>query len=350
MDKRAPLRQHYQTEASNKLQEERHKQSVAQISALEKTLVTVFKSLIQYLDGHTSKTEVVNQLKSIETPDINKVVNKLSQLQNTVLGSKLDLTPLLEAINGVKAQVSSISIPEINIPEQKDTVTVTNLDEVKFDTSAIEKAIKGLKLNPTIETKAPIVNVDAPDLSSLKTGLLDIVNAVKSQSFEVPATDLSTLEKESKAHTKQLEEANKHLKKIVEKPVGGGGGGGGHGTPYVDADGKATYVTLQDGALPIYGEVTTTPAEGGATELEQQEQTDILNQILSASLAVASARGLASDLRVTLIGGTTAVTGTLTGVTTVTGLTNIGGLPAQSLVTSTNNTAAVLSNINNVSL
>lgn len=86
-------------------------------------------------------------------------------------------------------------------------------------------------------------------------------------------------------------------------------------------------------------------AEGGATEDYQEIQTDVLNEIRSAIQAVASAKGIAADLRVTLLGGTTAVTGTLTAVTNQ---TNIGGLPAAQIVPATTNTTAVLSNINNV--
>ncbi len=86
---------------------------------------------------------------------------------------------------------------------------------------------------------------------------------------------------------------------------------------------------------------------GGATEEEQENQVSILNEILSSIKALAATRGIASDIRVTLLGGTTAVTGSLT---TVTGLTNIGGLPAVTLIPSNQNTTAVLSNINNVSV
>lgn len=100
----------------------------------------------------------------------------------------------------------------------------------------------------------------------------------------------------------------------------------------------------------ITGTVQTTPAEGGASEDYQTIQTDVLNEIRSAVQAIAYARGIAADLRVTLLGGTTAVTGTLTAVTTVTGLTNIGGIPAVTLVQSNQNVAAVLSNINNVAV
>lgn len=96
---------------------------------------------------------------------------------------------------------------------------------------------------------------------------------------------------------------------------------------------------------------------GGATSEIQQQQTDILNTIASAVGAVAHAAGTAADIRVTLLGGTTAVTGTLTAVTTVTTVTtvasltnmvNIGSQPATTVIPSLNNTTAILSNINNV--
>ena len=118
-----------------------------------------------------------------------------------------------------------------------------------------------------------------------------------------------------------------------------------------------TNAELRASPVEITGTVTSAPPEGGATEIEQENQINILEEIRSAIQALASAKGIASDIRVTLLGGTTAVTGSLTSagtvstvttVTTVAGLTNIGGLPAQSLITSTNNTNAVLSNINNI--
>lgn len=90
---------------------------------------------------------------------------------------------------------------------------------------------------------------------------------------------------------------------------------------------------------------------GGATEVEQEDQTNILLEMLSAMKAIAAARGIASDLRVTLLGGTTAVTGSLTGITTVTTLTNIqniGGVGAVPMLQNIQNQAAVQSNINNV--
>lgn len=72
------------------------------------------------------------------------------------------------------------------------------------------------------------------------------------------------------------------------------------------------------------------------------EQTDILETIASAIQAIASTRGIAADLRVTILSGT------VTTVTTLSNITSIGGINAVGLVPSNQNTVAVLSNINNV--
>ena len=101
-----------------------------------------------------------------------------------------------------------------------------------------------------------------------------------------------------------------------------------------------------------------------------QEQTlYTLEEIGSAIESVASAKGVAADLRVTLLSGVLTSLGTVstvTGVTTVTtvttvgtvtnitnagtlaGVTAIGAQPATTFLPAQNNMAAVLSNINNV--
>lgn len=331
MDKRADLRQYYQAQASNKLAEQRHAAIIAKYGELENTMVRSFGALIKFIDGKTTKTEVVNQLKSISTPDVDKVVRAISKLDADMLASKLDLAPLLKALDGVKSELSQIpkSLPEF---EQRDTVSVSNLDEVQFDTTALEKAIKGLKLDPKIDVKSPVVNIDAPDLSPLQGIMLDLLKAVKAQKYpefpEIPKTDLSKVEK-------KLDESNKHLKVISEKRFGGGGGGGGNGTPYVDDVGAPKNVVLtSDGSIPVG--ITGTTSE-------------TLGEIQSAIQSIASTRGIAGDLRVTILGGAVTVSsGTITTVTTVAGLTNIGGLPAAQLVPSNQNLIATIANVNNI--
>lgn len=255
MTDRSNLRQYYKEEANNALSLKQYQQRTAQLDALEDTLVKAFNTLIRFMDGKTTKTEVVNQLKSISTPDVDKVVSALTKLDASILANKLDLNPLLQALNSVKREVSLIPKTHAKF-EQKDSIKVTNLDEVKLDTSEVVKAINGLKLDPKIDVKSPIVNIDKPDLRPLQDIMIDLLKAVRNQKFEmpefpeIPKTDLSKVEK-------KLDESNKHLKEIAEKRFVGGGGGGGHGTPYVNENDKASYVTLSDGAVPVVNAVIT---------------------------------------------------------------------------------------------
>ena len=105
-----------------------------------------------------------------------------------------------------------------------------------------------------------------------------------------------------------------------------------------------------------------------STLSEQEIHTDILytlNEALQRLNRIATACGIAADLRVTLLGGTTAVTGTLTGVTTVTTVTTcstvttvntvtnlaqIGAQPATQAIPSLQNQVAIANNISNLAI
>jgi len=83
-----------------------------------------------------------------------------------------------------------------------------------------------------------------------------------------------------------------------------------------------------------------------ALETKQDDQIEVLEEIEHAIQAIASTRGIAGDLRVTIVGGgVTISSGT---VTTVTGITNIGGAPANQLVPSNQNLIATIANVNNI--
>lgn len=248
MDKRAGLRQFYQTQDEQAQKQKRFDERTKQLASLENTTVKAMSALISFLDGKTTKTEVVNQLKSISTPDIDKVVVAVQKLDDNLAKSKLDLKPLEDVLKGIRREVSLIPKSKLELPEQREDVRVTNLSEVKLDTADVVKAIKALKLDPKIEVKSPEVSVEKTDLNPIKDILLDVVKAVNAIEFpdfpDIPTTDLSKVEK-------KLDESNKHLQKLVDKPVASGGGGGGNGTPYVNDGGRASYVTLDNGAIPV---------------------------------------------------------------------------------------------------
>jgi hypothetical protein len=225
-----------------------HKQQLDRLTSLENSVISSMKQLVQFLDGKTTKTELVNHLKDYATTsDINKVVSALEQLDSRLTASKLDITPLTKGLSALEEQLKKLPTEYPESPEPVEEVTVKN----QIDITPLEKAIKSLVLKaPDVNVSSPTVNVDAPDLKPLQESLLDVVKAINKQEF--PKTDLSNVEK-------KLDESNKHLKQLVEKPVGGGGGGGGNGTPYVDSEGKAKYVILTvDGKIPVEAGATST--------------------------------------------------------------------------------------------
>ena len=79
-----------------------------------------------------------------------------------------------------------------------------------------------------------------------------------------------------------------------------------------------------------------------ALETKQDDQIEVLAEIESAVQAIASTRGIAGDLRVTIVGGSVAT------VSTVTNLTQMGGQPLAPMFQAQSNMAAQFSNINNV--
>lgn len=331
MDKRASLRQHFVQEESQAKETKQYQERTAQLSALEDTVVKAFSVLIQFMDGKTTKTEVTNQLKSISTPDVDKVVQAVSKLDKDILSNKLDLKPVTDALNGMKRELGLIPKSHPKQVEQREDVKVTNLDEIKLDTSDVVSAIKALKL----DVKAPIINEKDVDLKPLQDVMLDLLKAVQKQKPtiipefpKIPETNLTKVET-------KLDTSNKLLKEITEKKFGGGGGGG-NGTPYVDSTGKAVNVTIEsDGSVPVTVKNGGGSSSGGATEVEQLTQTELLEQLTVVFKALM--QGIVDPVtldktlnrtRQTAIveSGTITTVGTVTGVTTVstvTGLTNI---------------------------
>lgn len=86
------------------------------------------------------------------------------------------------------------------------------------------------------------------------------------------------------------------------------------------------------------------------TVLPEQDILDALYEVSERIAFLSACRGIASDMRVTLLSGVLTSVGTVTTVSTVTTLanqTNIGGLPATPVVPTQMNITAVLTNINN---
>lgn len=241
------IRQQNEEKARLELEQARHDQEIASLASIDTTVVEVMKNLVEFLDGKITKTEVINQLDTIRTPDVYKVVEAITELGIITESNRIDLTPLKEALLSLGEKLDQLpkSFPEI----PKD-VTVSNLSDIEIpeqkeiDFSSVIKAINNIKM----VAEAPQVTVNT-DLDPLKKEITNVVKSIKAIKFpEIPKTDLSKVEK-------KLDVSNRILKDIYEKPVGGGGSGS--SWPAVNSEGLAQPLTIDDnGALQITGSIT----------------------------------------------------------------------------------------------
>lgn len=203
----------------------RHDQALLANIALQETIVKSFETLVKYLENKTTKTEVVNQLKEIGTPDAAKVVAAVNGMHETIRGKKeTDLSEVTKILQGVLDEAKQLPKELPTIPETKLPDYTNSFDKLIKAMGKVQDEVKSQKLvaeAPIVNVPETVVNVDAPDLKPIQTGLSSVEKAIKA--VKLPKTDTSKMEK-------QLAEANKLLAKLKETleemPSGGGGGGG----------------------------------------------------------------------------------------------------------------------------
>jgi hypothetical protein len=241
------IKDYQDKQAEQALVASRHDEKLQGFVAVAQTMQDSIQSLIKYLDGKTTKTEVINQLENLASPeDIEKVVNAVNALDDSVKAQSIDFEPVTAGLAKLEKHLADIP-KELPSFEQIDELKITNLDEIDFTT--LEKAFSDGISTIVKSIKTPIVNVDAPqvnvttDVKDVVKPLKDLLEAFKGFKVEIPETDMSGVEK-------KLEQSNKYLKEISEKRFGGGSGGG-HSTPYQNAEGRATYVELLNNSIPF---------------------------------------------------------------------------------------------------
>ena len=242
---------------ANAKQELEHEEIVQSNLQTQEVVAKSFRSLVSYLENRISKTEVVNQLSSIDTPDVYAVVLALEELHNTLkTHENTDLTEVTNTMKGVLEEVSKLP-KELPTFEQKDYVA--QFDTLTNAIKSVEKVVKAQKL----VAEAPQVNVEAPritveqnevDISALEnelqTSRKEFTKAIKS--IVIPETDTKGIEK-------QLKSIDKLLNEFLDAPRGGGGGGG-RATPYETADGMPKFITVgDDGTIPVSVSGGTSP-------------------------------------------------------------------------------------------
>lgn len=256
------LKKIYDDKEAKTVAESKHNEMLNSQKVVSDTILAATTSLIRYMEGHITRTELTNQLEDYATStDIGNIASKLDKLDKSVLDGKTDITPLLVGLNAVKEQIKEI--PETKF-EQKDSVSVKNLSEIKFDTKALENAINALDLK--VDVKAPIINTEKTDTKLVESILSDIFKAVsKKQEVikELKVSNLKEIELDTSTIEKEQKKQTKLLKDIVDKPVSRGGGGGGI-VSFVSQAGLAMPVTqTASGRVPVALDMAT---EGIATE------------------------------------------------------------------------------------
>lgn len=211
--------------ADKDLARRRHEDAIAIQAKTSDTILSATSSLIEYLEGHTSKTEVVNQLDSISTPDVHYVVEALQVLDTTLKNTpQTDLSGVTQLMSELLTEARAIPKELPDAPELPQPIDNTKqLEGLKTAIQAVEKVVKAQKLvaeAPVVNVPETNVHVDAPDLKPLQAGFKDVVAAVRKIVIPEFKTDNTAVEK-------LLKQSNRLLTEILEKPVGGGGGGGG---------------------------------------------------------------------------------------------------------------------------
>lgn len=93
---------------ANAKQELEHEEIVQSNLQTQEVVAKSFRSLVAYLENRISKTEIVNQLSSIDTPDVYAVVLALEELHNTLkTHENTDLTEVTNTMKGVLEEVQT---------------------------------------------------------------------------------------------------------------------------------------------------------------------------------------------------------------------------------------------------
>lgn len=246
---------------------DRHKQTLTQLSDNKQAVFTATNELIKFLSKQTTRTEIVNPVRTVMTPDVDKVVRSLEHLNQSVNRiENTDLTPVVKVMADVLSELKTL--PKDIEFEQREDIKVSNLAEVTSVLENLVSEVQKLELNPEIKVDAPKVNVEAPvvnveqDFTTLEKALKDVLKAVQKIAIpEVPKTDLTGVEK-------ALEKQSKQLDKLYDKP----GPTFNTDLPFQDNDGNIKRVTLVGGAVPITGSITasaSTLADFSVNDIEE---------------------------------------------------------------------------------
>ena len=228
--------------------------------AVGNAIVETTKANIRHREATTEQT--VQTLDTVaKREDITKLADSVdSLLLGTYYGQQdtiAELAPLLKKISAKLSHLPHLMnqdgfAPLIdalkNLPEPKEDVSVTNLGDLEGYFTDLRLAVEALRLNPSINVAAPVVNVKEPDMSVLSDYLDSIAQTLaKIASFKpapTPKFDASPI-------TDGLKELQNSINSL-SFPVANPGSNGKFITTAFDEVDITSYTANNDPAIVIY--------------------------------------------------------------------------------------------------
>lgn len=182
----AQMKKDAQRKLDIQAKEKRHQESMKQQAQLEQTVVRAFQALVQYLDKKVSKTEVVNQLKTINTPDVLRLIPAIQKLDRDVIASRIDLKPLETKLETLNSSIKTLPASMPKAEKQQFIDYTKELKALQKGLETLQKVVKDKDLSvevkapdvkvPEVVIPAPIVNVEPQDLKPIQKILDKLVD------------------------------------------------------------------------------------------------------------------------------------------------------------------------------
>lgn len=183
------LKEIAQSNATQALASKRHEDTLKSTHQVADTVIMTTGALINYLEGHTTKTEVVNHLQSIGTPDALEIIPHLQSLHETLkTHENTDLSEVTGVMKQILAEAQKLPKEAVHIPEQKVVDNTKQFESMTAAIKAVEKVVREQKLvveAPIVNVPTPSVHVDAPDLEPITNAIKDVVKYTKDKTVKV---------------------------------------------------------------------------------------------------------------------------------------------------------------------
>lgn len=187
----------YAQQAEEKQEQASHDEVLIGLDRVQGAVVKGAIAQIQALEAHEPTIKRIKGKVEVANPtDIAPLVQAIKAVEKATKTKKTDFTPLANAIRSLTTEVKKL--PDlIEVPEPLEEVQVTNLNLLYPYLEDIVLSIKAWmeveRQEQPINVEAPVVNVAAPDFTSLQKSLADGLKSVQKSIADnkvvIPADD-----------------------------------------------------------------------------------------------------------------------------------------------------------------